>query len=91
MMFLTDFGMKIVVDLTVITKYDILYKTYHNKLWMKLKKIFSFIIKTFKKYNKNTIFFRKYEKTRATQTQILKFCVYPKFTLTALHSVLSHI
>ena len=90
-MFLIDFGMKIVVDLTLITKYDILYKTYHNKLWIKLKQIFSFIVNTFQKYNKNIICIRKYEKTRATQTQILKFCVYPKFTLTALHSVLSDV
>ena len=60
MMFLIDFGMKIVVDLTLIPKYDILYKTYDYKLWMKLKQIFSFIDNTFQKYNKNIIFIRKY-------------------------------
>ena len=38
---------------------------------MKLKQNFSFIINTFKKFNKNIIYNRKYEKTRATQTQIL--------------------
>ena len=80
-MFLTDFGMKKVVDLTLNTKCDILYKTYLGKLWMKLKQIFSFIINTFQKYIKNIICIRKYDKTRATQTQILKSCVYPKFSL----------
>ena len=73
--------MKKVVDLTLITKYDILYKTYQDKLWMKLKQIFSFIIDVFQKYIKNIICIRKYEKTRATQTQILKSCVYPKCSL----------
>ena len=71
-MFLTDFGMKKVVDLNLITEYGILYKTYHHKLWMKLKQIFSFIINKFQKCNKNIIYNKKYEKTRATQTQILK-------------------
>ena len=59
-MFLIDFGMKIVVDLTLIPKYDILYKTFDYKLWMKLKQIFSFIVNTFQKYNKNIIFIKKY-------------------------------
>ena len=44
---------------------------------MKLKQNYSFIIKTFQKYNKNIISILKNEKTRGTQTQILLILYLP--------------